>query len=643
MVASVTMLAMSSTLALGELQPRTVRLAARQLFMDTADLATVSPNASVRLHRPVVHGPPEPFVLEPEEVWEGGRFNYYHSVVDNGTHVLLYYDSLTSDGPVKNDIQRVTCLAISSDGGNTFMRPDLGLVAFNGSRHNNIVWPLNKTSHSPGTVFMDPNPNVPADERYKMIAIWNPDTDMKEDDSGSWTMVSADGIRFRPKSHGPVYHGSDTQDVALWDESLEKYVAFRRLHQPSTRVCSRCAGYLRPNGTAPPHKLSNTTTCSYECPGSSCTGCPDSSPFYCKTHTDCPSSSTCQGKPTKCVSGVCSSGGAGGMLCNEEHHENPSHCGQGDAAERHVGRCVSDTFDEFPGCDEGLPENETQYTTVFGPDAQDDPCVDLYTNQVTMYEGHYIAFPAAFEHLPSPPAWIMDNDGTFDTRMLHSRDGQAWSYVGGDRAAWLPRGPAAGPPTFSAVDVPGATDPTCWRESMTAAVRGVVVQEGTIVMYGWGCRCRHGQDTSTVQHGGGGAIAKLSLRRDGFGSIGTHAMASWNTVARLVTKSLVVQLPASHSALGALRLVLNIEASNGGNVAVGLRRSSPGSNPEGLPIPGFSVNESIPLAGNYLDGVVAWLSSGANISAVLSGAEPIQVEFVIRGAVRLYSYRFESY
>eukprot|EP01045_Picozoa_sp_COSAG04_P039332 COSAG04_NODE_10972_length_740_cov_1.241810_1_plen_81_part_10 len=58
--------------------------AERQLFFDTLDLASVSANASVKLHRPTIHGPPaEAFVLEPETLWEGGRFNYYHSVVDN--------------------------------------------------------------------------------------------------------------------------------------------------------------------------------------------------------------------------------------------------------------------------------------------------------------------------------------------------------------------------------------------------------------------------------------------------------------------------------------------------------------------------------------------------------------------------------
>ena len=126
------MVALAAALALvaASSQPRAVRVAERQLFFDSTDLAQVA-NASHRLHRPVIHGPPEPFALVPEMPWEGGRFNYYHSVVDNGTHVLMYYDSLTADGPIKDEIQRVTCLAVSADGV-TFQRPNLRLVTFNG-------------------------------------------------------------------------------------------------------------------------------------------------------------------------------------------------------------------------------------------------------------------------------------------------------------------------------------------------------------------------------------------------------------------------------------------------------------------------------------------------------------------------------
>ncbi len=55
-------------------------------------------------------------------------------------------------------------------------------------------------------------------------------------------------------------------------------------------------------------------------------------------------------------------------------------------------------------------------------------------------EGHYLAWPAAYEHLPAPPAWLMDNDGFFDTRMMHSRDGATrWGYVGGGPGEQKPR------------------------------------------------------------------------------------------------------------------------------------------------------------------------------------------------------------
>ena len=113
---------------------------------------------------------------------------------------------------------------------------------------------------------------------------------------------------------------------------------------------------------------------------------------------------------------------------------------------------------------------------------QDEPCTDHYTNQVFIYEGHYIGLPAAMEHFPEPPAWVLSNDGTFDTRLLHSREGKQWSYVNDDRAPWLPRGPQAGPPTYSPTAVPGPDEPQCWRESMTAAVRGYVVRGDTIHM-----------------------------------------------------------------------------------------------------------------------------------------------------------------
>ena len=95
-------------------------------------------------------------------------------------------------------------------------------------------------------MFLDDNPDAPADEKYKMIAKWFPDANRSEPNKvirdGSWTFASPDGLRWRPLSSKPVYLASDTQDVALFDATLKKYVAFRRLHQGQSRICRACAG-----------------------------------------------------------------------------------------------------------------------------------------------------------------------------------------------------------------------------------------------------------------------------------------------------------------------------------------------------------------------------------------------------------------
>ena len=225
---------------------------------------------------------------------------------------------------------------------------------------------------------------------------------------GQWTFASPDGIDFHPISSGPVYHGSDTQDVALWDQRLNggkgKYVAFRRLHQPQSRACETCAGRaVRENGGGPEYLNAG---CAYQ-HNNSCP--PPSSPLKCKTTADCNPNKdpdpTCDGVRLSCLpSGQCGAAGKGpgGLACMEYRaHTGPGWCGLGAAAERFVGRCETDTLAEIPGCDEGKPKAETKYTTVFGPDDDDSPCVDIYTNQVVVYEGQYLAFPGACEFIVS--------------------------------------------------------------------------------------------------------------------------------------------------------------------------------------------------------------------------------------------------
>ena len=68
-----------------------------------------------------------------------------------------------------------------------------------------------------------------------------------------------------------------------------------------------------------------------------------------------------------------------------------------------MGRCISDRFDHFPGCEDGAPGTKTPATLsenasmVFSFDALDAPCMDAYTNSAVPFaDGHYLMFPSMY-------------------------------------------------------------------------------------------------------------------------------------------------------------------------------------------------------------------------------------------------------
>jgi hypothetical protein len=273
----------------------------------------------------------------------------------------------------------------------------------------------------------------------------------------------------------------------------------------------------------------------------------------------------------KCVAGVCSSSSAPLCVAPRTEPASVTQCGLGYARERFVGRCASDSLArQMEGCDEGLSAADTKYERVLGPDKDDSNCMDFYTSQVVQYAGRYLAFPGRFVHMPLPPAWgkytkgtsgWAEDDGRLDTALLHSRDGRSWSYIGGDRSAFFGLGRGGGPPAQSNTATPGANDPRTWRESMALLVRGLAVRGDRIFMYGFGCRCRHNQDDSTVAEGGGGMIRRLSLRLDGFASIG-DSKKQYDAPGTFVTRPQIMQ---------GERLLVNVVVANGGGIAVGIR------------------------------------------------------------------------
>ena len=101
---------------------------------------------------------------------------------------------------------------------------------------------------------------VPPAQKYKMICRWQPNGGA----AGTYTMSSADGIHFIPLSSDPAYVDSDSGNTGMWDSTLQKYVAYRRMGVGAstaewqnksswwnTRSCNWCVGLPARCGPGP--------------------------------------------------------------------------------------------------------------------------------------------------------------------------------------------------------------------------------------------------------------------------------------------------------------------------------------------------------------------------------------------------------
>lgn len=132
-----------------------------------------------------------------------------------------------------------------SDNGVDWKLPSLGLIEYEGSRDNNIVYGPSltpKTGYHGGCVFSDPS--APAHERYKAFHLGYVSSDAlakfrkeRPDDidpialGGPWGLFGAtspDGLRWTPMPDPLVIQNSDTHNVCTYDVATGKYVAYCR-------------------------------------------------------------------------------------------------------------------------------------------------------------------------------------------------------------------------------------------------------------------------------------------------------------------------------------------------------------------------------------------------------------------------------
>lgn len=199
----------------------------RELLADDYLIERMSDSTRLELHHPVRRE----VVIQFDRPWEGNACGYA-TVIQEGDRYRLYYrgsNMQLTKGKITYTHPEVTCYAESNDGIN-WVRPDLGIVEYDGSKNNNIIVKLPKASHN-FSPFLDRNPDCKAAEKFKALGGGG---------DGLYTYKSADGIHWSPLSKAAVIRQGafDSQNLAFWDASRQCYVEYHRASRKGRDVMS---------------------------------------------------------------------------------------------------------------------------------------------------------------------------------------------------------------------------------------------------------------------------------------------------------------------------------------------------------------------------------------------------------------------
>ena len=196
-----------------------------EMFVDDwlIDSSRSPGNVSLQLQTPVKRE----IVLVTDRPWEGPDSAYF-TVFQDGPLVRLYYRGIVPAGDTS--IGQVTCYAESTDGIH-FTRPSLGLVEFDGSKENNIIYRgIEAHNFAP---FRDGNAAAQPGERYKALAGIQ---------SKLYAFVSPDAIHCTKLQTDPVMTKGafDSLNLSFWDERTQNYRCFSRYFDGEVRAIQCC-------------------------------------------------------------------------------------------------------------------------------------------------------------------------------------------------------------------------------------------------------------------------------------------------------------------------------------------------------------------------------------------------------------------
>jgi hypothetical protein len=223
-----------------------------QLFWDDALIESKTGDVEFVLQRPE----PKEMILSTGEFWEG-NVSAYFTFLQDGNEYRAYYRGAHYDTVKKVMTHReVTCVAVSKDGVH-WKKPKLGIVDFEGSRANNIVWDgIGTHCFAP---FVDSNPDCKPAEKYKALSRGRYvkgsfDTPERQKGIvGLYTFASADGLHWKQTSSRPVITKGafDSQNLGFWDVNRSKYVCYSRLFIDGVRSIQFCESSDFVNWTDP--------------------------------------------------------------------------------------------------------------------------------------------------------------------------------------------------------------------------------------------------------------------------------------------------------------------------------------------------------------------------------------------------------
>jgi len=213
----------------------------RELFVDRLLIDRLD-NTHLKLHEPVSGG----VVLRIDKPWEGPG-NFGISVIELDGRLLLYYRGWLLTDP--KDMNGVSCVAESHDGGATWTKPDLGLVKRPDWPANNVIATDDGEPRFsfPNAPWVDTRPGVPADERVKLVqsvpAVGNEKHDAINYANGLKRLVfygSGDGFAFRKIEPQPDFvsdlkNAFDGNTTMFWSVAEQQYVVYFRWYEGKMR------------------------------------------------------------------------------------------------------------------------------------------------------------------------------------------------------------------------------------------------------------------------------------------------------------------------------------------------------------------------------------------------------------------------